>query len=231
MGEHGVDGQQDSAGEPAGTDGAAHDGAVVLNAARADVEGDDDAEVERGDRVHRLVTDEKPLHRGVGRVRVRHRAVPARGPQGAAQKDDEDEQQQGGTEDLAKPVGELFRLEGEQERHTEEEGGVAELKESERCVRREEGGDGHFKGGAGGAGNGEAGPDGKIDEHRIDGCKARMYPSGQPGEPARPRHGDHPEDGEADGAEREPGHGGPGACPGLRAEKGREDQIPRPEEH
>lgn len=61
MGEHGVDGQQDGAGEPAGTDGAAHDGAVVRNAARADVEGDDDAEVERGDRVHRLVADKKPL--------------------------------------------------------------------------------------------------------------------------------------------------------------------------
>ena len=55
MGQHGVDRQQHSSGHPAGPDGAPDHVPLILDAPGPQIQGNDDAEHQRGDGVHGLI--------------------------------------------------------------------------------------------------------------------------------------------------------------------------------
>ena len=58
-----------------------------------------------------------------------------------------------------------------------------------------------------------------------------MDPAGQGIQTACPDHGDDAQNGQADGADGQTGHGGPGLYPGLGPQLRREDQITGSKEH
>ena len=58
-----------------------------------------------------------------------------------------------------------------------------------------------------------------------------MDPAGQGVQTTRPDNGNYAQNGQADGADGQTGHGGPGLYSGLGAQLGREDQIACSEEH
>ncbi len=144
-----------------------------------------------------------------------------------AREQDEDQRDEGRAEDAAQPVGELFRMERHEERRRKENDGVAQLQAAPAAHQRHQ----HLERGAGRAGDGEAWPDGKIDQNGEHEGKFRVDPAGQLVEPARSGHGHHACDGQADGTDGEPGKGRPEVGTGLCAEMGRKDQISGSEEH
>ena len=81
----------------------------------------------------------------------------------------------------------------------------------------------HLEGGTGGAGDGKAGPDGKIHQNGEHHGEHRMHPAGKLIQTACPCHSHHARNGQADGADEQPGKGGPEVHARLRAQMRRED--------
>ena len=110
MAQHGINGQQQSARQKSGPDGAALHGAALCDAPGPDVQRDDRAKVQPGQSVHGLVAVQNALHGGQRGVFCAGRAV-VRGQRVGQTpgKQHHDEQNQAGAEDAAQPVGELFR--------------------------------------------------------------------------------------------------------------------------
>ena len=228
MGQHGVDHQQHPARDESGPDGAPPHGGFFRDADGLNVQGDDGPEVERRQRVHGLVAVQHPLRGGEGGVSRGGHAITGGGrAEDAAREQHHDKHQQGGAEDAAQPLGQLFRPEGHEVRCREEYEGVEELSQPAPPHQRGQ----HLKGGAGRAGDGKAGADGQVDQHGEHLRKAGMHPPGQHGQTARPRHRRHAREGQADGADGKACEGEPDRRPGLCAEEGRKDEVARPEEH
>ena len=108
--QHGVDHQQQPACNKTGPDGAALHGAALCDTPGADVQGDDRAKIQPGQRVHGLVAVQDALHSGQGCVLCAGCAVVCRQRMGETPgKQHHDEHDQAGAEDAAQPVGKLFR--------------------------------------------------------------------------------------------------------------------------
>ena len=194
----------------------------------ADVERDDRAEVERRDRVHGLVTAEEAHRRGqIGIGRVRRAVVRRHRADQAGCKQHKDEHDKRRAEQLAQAVGQLFRLEGDQERDGEKHRRINKLPHRAAAHKRRE----HLKRGARRARDGEARADGQIDEQREHRCKARVHPRGERGQAARPRHRDHAQHGQADRAHGKAEEGRPRIGARLRAKERRENQVARAKKH
>ena len=228
VGEHGIDKAEEPGGHEPGPDGALFHLPGVCDAQRLDVQGDDEAEVESGQGVHGLVAVQDALRCGQGGVsRCRGAVACRRRAEQTPGKQQQDEGQQGRAEHPAQPLGEPFRMERDPVCCRKEEGGVGPLEPRGFPHQRSE----HGKRGAGGAGNSQAGPDGKIDQDGEPQRKPGMDPPGQLGQPPGPGYGHHACNGQADGADGKPGKGQPeaGAC--LCPQIGRKDQVARPEKH
>ena len=224
-----VDHKQHRTGDPARADGVAHHRFFIGHAPVLDVQRDDDAEVQGGNGVHGLVAVHKALGHHVAGVVAAGHTVAAGGVHKAACHHNEDQHQQDGPQRLAQPVGKLFRLEGHQHGHREEDKGVNA--QHPKGSVWPEGAHRHFKGGAGGAGDGKPRPDGNIDEQGEQPGELFAHPACQHRQPAGLGHRHHAQNGQADGADGKADHGGPGIGARLRAQKGRKDQIARAEKH
>ena len=120
-------------------------------------------------------------------------------------KENADEQDQAGTENAAQPVGELFRMQRHQKSGSEKQEGITQLQTGRAADQRCQ----HGKRCTGGAGDGQAGADGQIDQNGEHKGKGRMHPAGQRFQSAGPCHSDNARDGQADGADGKPGESGP----------------------
>lgn len=93
---------------------------LVFDAHRGDVRGDDNAEIEAGEQIHRLVAVDEALHQlmvRIGALRIRESGM--FGEQaGGEQHDDHDEQQ--GAHHLAEHLRQLVGMLGHEERQAEE---------------------------------------------------------------------------------------------------------------
>ena len=138
-----------------------------------------------------------------------------------------DEQDQAGAEDAAQPVGELFRPQSHQKGRCKKQHRVAQPQPGTAAHQRHK----HLEGGAGGAGDGKARPDGKVDQNGEHRGKHRVYLAGKLVQTAGPCHGHHARNGQEDGADGKAGKGGPEVRARLRAEVRREDQVPGPKKH
>ena len=145
----------------------------------------------------------------------------------AARKQHHDQDDQRRAEDLAQPVGELFRAQRHEKGHGEKQHRIDKLLRRPAADERHE----HLKRGARRARDSEARADGQVAQQREHRRKARMHPRGERGQAARPRNRDHAEHRQADRAHRKAEERQPGIRARLRTKKGREDQIARPEKH
>ena len=228
MAQHGVDDQQQPAREEARPDGVLTDGVFLGDAEGLDVEREDGPEVQPREGIHGLVAAQDAFEcRQVGIGGGRGAVLRGHRVEQTAREQDEDQCDEGRAEDAAQPVGELFRMECHEERRRKENDGIAQLQTAPAAHQRHQ----HLERGAGRAGDGEAWPDGEIDQNGEHEGKFRVDPAGQLVEPARSGHGHHACDGQADGADGEPGKGRPEVGTGLCAEMGRKDQISGSEEH
>ena len=226
--QHGIYREQHRARDPARAHRAAHDLLVVIHASGADVERDDRAEVERRKRVHRLIAGQQALRHGLRHIAPARRAVMRRyRVDQAARKQHHDQDDQRRAEDLAQAVGQLFRSQRHEKGHGEKQHRIDKLLRRPAADERHE----HLKRGARRARDGEARADGQVAQQRKHRRKARMHPRGKRGQAARPRNRDHAEHRQADRAHRKAEERQPGIRARLRPEKGREDQIARPEKH
>ena len=98
----------------------------------------------------------------MGRVVPGGRTVALQRVDQTAHKGDDNQRHQDGAENLAQPVGELLRPQGDEQGGGEEHQGVDQLIHPDGGVRSHEGRDGHFKRGGGRPGDGQAGADGQI---------------------------------------------------------------------
>ncbi len=133
----------------------------------------------------------------------------------AAHKDHRHQNQKHGAQDLSQTAGEPLRVEGHHKGRGKKDQGVDQLEPGGGGPGGEEGGYCHLKGCTGSAGDGQAGADGQIDQNGEDGGKQGMDPAGQGIQTACPDHGDDAQNGQADGADGQTGHGGPGLYSGL----------------
>ena len=110
MAQHGVDHQHQPACNKTGPDGAALHGMAFCDTPGADVQGNDRAKIQPGQRVHGLVAVQDALHSGQGCVLCAGCAVVCRQRMDETPgKQHHDEHDQAGAEDAAQPVGKLFR--------------------------------------------------------------------------------------------------------------------------
>ena len=228
MAQHGINGQQQPARQQSGPDGAALHGAALCDAPGLDVQRDDRAKVQPGQSVHSLVAVQDALHGGQRGVFCTGRAVVRSQRVGQTPgKQHHDEQNQAGAEDAAQPVGELFRPQCHQKGRCKKQHRVGQLQPGTAAYQRHQ----HLEGGAGGAGDGKAGPDGKIHQNGEHRGEHRMDAAGKPVQTARPGHRRDSCDGQADGADGKARKGRPEAGTGLCAQMRREDQVPGSEKH
>ena len=96
-----------------------------------------------------------------------------------------------------------------------------------RCLA----GEGREADARGGAGDGKAGPDGKIHQNGEHHGEHRMHPAGKLIQTACPCHSHHARNGQADGADGKARKGRPEAGTGLCAQMRREDQIACTKKH
>ena len=214
MGEHGINGEQQRSGDQTGGDRAASDLAFLINAARADVEGDDRAEVECGECVHRLIAVQNAAQRGQGLIFGRRGAVMRRDRMHeTAAEQHEDENDERRAEHAPETVGQLFGMERDCERRGEENRRIEQLMTALAADERRE----HLKRGARRARDREAGSDGQVDQHREHEREARMHPRGECAQTPGARDRDDAGNRQADRADREAGEGRPGVLSGLSA--------------
>ena len=138
-----------------------------------------------------------------------------------------DEHDQAGAEDAAQPVGKLFRPQRHQKGRCKKQHRVGQLQPGTAAYQRHQ----HLEGGTGGAGDGKAGPDGKIHQNGEHHGEHRMHPAGKLIQTACPCHSHHARNGQADGADGKARKGRPEAGTGLCAQMRREDQIACTKKH
>ena len=214
MGEHGINGEQQRSGDQTGGDRAASDLTFLINAARADVEGDDRAEVECGECVHRLIAVQNAAQRGQGLIFGRRGGVMRRDRMHeTAAEQHEDENDERRAEHAPETVGQLFGMERDCERRGEENRRIEQLMTASAADERRK----HLKRGARRARDCEAGSDGQVDQHREHEREARMHPRGECAQTPGARDRDDASNRQADRADREAGESRPGILSGLSA--------------
>ena len=231
VGQHAVDHQQHPSGDHPRPDGTLHHGALLLHTPGADVHRNDNAEGQGGDGVHGLIALDEALDHRMGRVVPGGRTVALQRVDQTAHKGDDDQRHQDGAENLAQPVGELLRPQGDEQGGGEEHQGVDQLIHPDGGVRSHEGRDGHFKRGGGRPGDGQAGADGQIGHDGEHPGKGGMHTAAQGIQPAGAGHRHHPQYRQPHRAEGQPQHGGPGLGARLGRNIGRKNQITRPKKH
>ena len=226
--QHGVDHQHQPACNKTGPDGAALHGTAFCDTPGADVQGNDRAKIQPGQRVHGLVAVQDALHSGQGCVLCAGCAVVCRQRMDETPgKQHHDEHDQAGAEDAAQPVGKLFRPQRHQKGRCKKQHRVGQLQPGTAAYQRHQ----HLEGGTGGAGDGKAGPDGKIHQNGEHHGEHRMHPAGKLIQTACPCHSHHARNGQADGADGKARKGRPEAGTGLCAQMRREDQIACTKKH
>ena len=208
-----------------------HHSLLSLHPPGPDIQGDDDAEVEGGNGVHGLVAVQKALDGRVAGIAAGGGCVAPHRPDQAAHKEHHNQGDEDGTEDFAQPVGEPLGLQRQGQGGGKEQHGVNQLEQSGRGALPQKGGDRHLKGGTGRPWNGQAGANGKVNQKGKRRGKPGTHPARQRVQSAGAGHRHHAQDGEAHRRHRQTRKGNPGGCARLRACKGRENQVSRPEKH
>ena len=229
MGQHAVHRQQQHPGDHPGPGGGAHHRPRLLHPAGPQVHRDDDAEGQGGQGVHGLIALQEAPDGRVGQVLAAGRAVSLQGIEHAGGKGHHNEAHQHGAEDLAQPVSELLRPQGQRQGGGEEHQGVNQAQQGHRGPLPHKGGHRHLKGGGGRPGDGQAGADGQIDRHGKGPGKGGVHPAGQGVHAAGPGHRHHPQHRQAHGADGQSRHGRPGVHPRHGPDARRENQVARPE--
>ena len=155
--------------------------------------------------------------------------VPGGGPiagQGINQttgKGDHNESHQNGAEDLAQPVGELFRPQSHHQSRRKKYQGIDQPEEGEGGVWSGKGGHRHLKGGSGGAGNGQTGANSQIGDDGEGLGEERVDPAAQLVQAPGPCRRHHTQYRKAHGADGKAQKGGPGGGSRLGSDARRED--------
>ena len=157
MGQHGVDHKEQHTRDDASPDRSADHSAVLLHAPGTDIQADDNAEHQRRDGVHGVVSRQKAGGYGLDRglIACAGRSVPLQRIDHTPHKGDHDQANEDGTHDLAQPVSELLRPQGHDEGQREKHQRIDQLIDRDGRAAAYKGGHRHLKGCAGGTRNGQ----------------------------------------------------------------------------
>ena len=233
MGQRHIDRSHQQPRDHARLDGLPHHGSILLHALGPDVESDDNPEIQRSDGVHGLIALQKSLHRRAVRILLGRRPVSAQRPDQTARKDHGDQNQKRGTQHLAQAVRQLVRPERQRHGNAEKYHGINQLgaaaksrpKAAQIWQHR------HLEGSAGRSGNRQAGADGQVDQQRKHEREPRMNAPSQAVKPSGHSNRRNSQHRKPHRAEQKSPHRVPGQRPRLGSQKGRKNQISRPEKH
>ena len=208
----------------------AHDATRIGDAECLDVLGDDDAERERRQQVHRLVAGKKALDGGGGVVGGDRRLRDTRRGDHRRAHDHHQKDEQRRPRDPSEQLGQGAgahgqRVGGREERDREEQARRAHG--DALGQQRHE----HLEGGRAGARDRQARPDGEVDRRDEDGGEHGVDARGQLACGTHERHGDDAQHRQADGRDKKADHCRDAAGSRLQREQRRQDQVARAEEH
>ena len=229
-GQTAVDKTHEQAGEHARTRDLAREARIIGHAELADIRRDDDAEGERRKQVHGLIARLKTRHDRIALIRAVRRTDGVHGIEQRSAHHGHDQHDKRGTGDAPQQLGERTGVHGQQVGHGKERHREHKARHFERNAGRKQRLQ-HLKRGRRGARNGQARSDREVDGGDEHTREHRVHTRGEVANRTGKADGDDAEHGQADSGDEKTDHGGYDGAARLQAEKGRDNEVARPEEH